>query len=92
MSTKQLPVSDFCEHAADEMAAVEGSNTIVELTRNGQIIAYLTPAPRPKSSTGTLADWIGTGLGMVSYAPGVDPDEPAFSPEEWEDFPHGSKE
>ncbi len=90
MSTKQITVPDFCAHAADELLAVEQGDTVVELMRDGQIIAYLSPAPRPKGSTGTMADWIGSGIGTVSFAPGVDPDEPAFTPEEWEDFPHSS--
>ena len=90
MSTKQISVAEFCAHVADEMADVERGSTVVELTRNGEIIAYLSPATRSKSSTGTLADWIGSGEGTVFFAPGVDPDEPAFEPEEWEEFPESS--
>jgi hypothetical protein len=54
------------------------------LTRNGRTVAYLSPAPQPKGSTGTLADWEGTGSGF-DLAPGCSLDDPAWSPEEWED-------
>jgi hypothetical protein len=40
----------------------------------------------PEEPAGTLADWIGSGVGTMSYGPGYDPDEPAFAPEDWEAF------
>lgn len=86
MSTKQIPVADFCEHAADALQAVENSHLFVELMRDGQIVAYLSPAPKPNGNTGTLGDWIGTGAGYM-LAPGSSLDDPAFTPEEWEEFP-----
>ncbi len=87
MSTKQITIADFCAHAADEMVAVEQGEMVVELVRDWKIVAYLSPAPKPDAATGTLADWIGAGAGTVVFAPGIDPDEPAFAPGEWEDFP-----
>jgi hypothetical protein len=86
MSTKQIPVADFCEHAADALQAVENNHLFVELMRDGQIVAYLSPAPKPKGDTGTMADWIGTGAGYT-LAPGCSLDDPTFTPEEWEEFP-----
>ena len=91
MSVKQITLPDFLSHAADELKAVEQDHTMIELTRDGAIVAYLSPAPKPKGHTGTLGDWIGTGIGTVGFAPGVDPDEPAFTPEEWEEFPHDAE-
>jgi|GEM_PF-850054 len=86
MSTKQINIPDFCAHVAEEVLAVEQGNTVVALTRDGQIIAYLSPAPKPNGSTGTLADWMGTGSGFT-LAPGCSLDDPAWTLEEWEDFP-----
>ena len=86
MSIKQITIPDFCAHAADELLAVEHNHTFVELVRDGQIIAYLSPAPKPNGNTGTMADWIGTGAGYA-LAPGCSLDDPAFTPEEWEEFP-----
>jgi len=90
MGTKQISVAEFTAHTEEALRAVEQDHTFVELTRDGETVAYLSPAPKPHGHTGTLGDWIGTGSGLVYYAPGVDPDEPAFSPEEWEEFPHDS--
>lgn len=90
MSTKQITISEFCAHTAEALQAIEKDRTMVALVRDGTIVAYVSPAPQPKGNTGTLADWIGTGIGTVSFAPGVDPDEPAFTPEEWEEFPDDS--
>lgn len=86
MSTKQIDIPDFCAHVADELRAVEHGNAIVALTRDGQIIAYLSPAPKPNSSTGTFADWSGTGSGYT-LAQGSSLDDPSWTPEEWEEFP-----
>lgn len=87
MSTKKITVRDFCAHAAEEVASVEAAGTVLELTREGRIVAFLTPAPQPLAPEArSRADWIGSGLGTVAFAPGFDPDEPAFAPEEWEEF------
>lgn len=86
MSTKQINIPDFCAHVADELKEVEQGKTVVALTRDGQIIAYLSPAPKPNGASGTLADWTGTGSGFT-LAPGTSLDDPAWDSEEWEEFP-----
>ena len=90
MSTQQMPVAEFCEHTMDALQAVEKHRVHVELVRDGQVIAYLSPAVQPLGTTGTLADWMGTGAGYT-LAAGESLDDPTFSPEEWEDFPESSK-
>lgn len=77
MSIKQITLPDFLSHAADELKAVEQNHTMIELMRDGQIVAYLSPAARPTGSSGTLADWSGTGAGYT-LAPGCSLDDPAF--------------
>ena len=90
MSTRQLTISDFAAHCVDEIRAVENGDTVVELIRDGKIIAIINPvAPGP--TTGTFGDCIGSGIGTVRFAPGVDPDEPTWTPEEWEEFPDDAK-
>lgn len=86
MSPKQMNIPDFCAHAADELREVEQGHTVVALTRDGQIIAYLSPAPKPTGTSGTLADWTGTGSGFT-LAPGSNLEDPAWESEEWEEFP-----
>ncbi len=84
MSTRQLSISDFAAHCSDELSSIEKSATVVELVRDGKIVAFLCPAAQPKGSTGTLSDWMGTGAGF-NLAPGCSLEDPAFAPEEWED-------
>ena len=81
-----MSISDFAAHCLDELSSVENGATVVELVRDGQVVAYLSPAPKPNGNTGTLADWMGTGAGYT-LAPGSCLDDPAFTPEEWEEFP-----
>ncbi len=90
MSVKQISLPDFLSHAAEELQAVEKGGLCVELVRDGQIVAYLSSAPKPNGSTGTLADWMGTGAGY-RLAPDASLDEPTFSPDEWEEFPDSNK-
>jgi len=90
MGVTQMALPDFLSHAADALQTVEEDNVCMELMRDGKIVAYVSPAPQKTKKAGALGGWIGAGLGSVSFAPGVDPDEPAFSHEEWEGFPHDS--
>ncbi|HCN75820.1 MAG TPA: hypothetical protein DIT13_01335 [Verrucomicrobiales bacterium] len=90
MSIQQIPVAEFCEHAMDALQSVEKNHVLVELVRDGQIIAYLSPAPQPSGNTGTLADWMGTGAGYT-LAAGESLDDPTFAAEEWEDFPESGQ-
>ena len=87
MSTKQITISEFCAHTAEALQIVELDGALVEVVRDGTPVAYLSPAPQAVGDTGTLGTWIGTGIGTVLFAPGMDPDDPAFAPEEWEEFP-----
>jgi antitoxin (DNA-binding transcriptional repressor) of toxin-antitoxin stability system len=86
MSTKQISISEFCAHTAEALQAIEEHPALVELVRDGKIVAYLSPAPQPKGSAGTLGDWEGTGAGFT-LAPGCTLEDPAFSPGEWEELP-----
>lgn len=86
MSTKRLTISDFKDHCVEELETVEKSGAVIEITRDGRIIAVVEPPPAPEG-TGGLGDWIGSGAGSVVFAAGYDPDETAFAPEEWEEFP-----
>ncbi len=69
MDTRQLNIADFAAHCADELSSIEKSATVVELMRDGKVIAFVCPAAKPKGGTGTLSDWMGTGAGF-SLAPG----------------------
>jgi hypothetical protein len=85
MSTRTIPVSDFTAHPDADLALVEHGDLTIELTRDGKVIAIITP-PEPEP-TGTIADWIGSGAGTMTLAPGCTLEDPAFEPEDWEEFP-----
>lgn len=85
MSTRQLSIGDFAAHCLDEIKAVEHGDTVIEILSNGgKVIAVVNPPPAEPE--GPLADWLGSGAGLMSYAPGYDPAAPAFAPEDWEVF------
>jgi antitoxin (DNA-binding transcriptional repressor) of toxin-antitoxin stability system len=84
MSTRTIPVSEFTAHPDADLARVESGDLTIELTRDGKVIAIITP-PEPEPS-GTIADWIGSGVGFT-LAPGCTLEDPAFEPEDWEEFP-----
>lgn len=86
MSTKHINIPDFFAHAAEALKEVEQGKTMVALTRDGQVIAWLSPATKPHGTSGTLADWAGTGSGF-NLAPGCTLEDPAWEPGEWEEFP-----
>lgn len=83
MNTRQLSITDFKSHCTAEIRAVERGGVVVELTRHGRTVALVTPPSAAKSAP-TLADWIGSGKGTVTFAPGYDPSAPAVAPDDWE--------
>jgi len=58
MSTRTIPVSDFTAHPDADLALVEHGDLTIELTRDGKVIAIITPQnqnrPAP-SPTGSVA-------------------------------------
>ena len=91
MSTRQLTLGNFAAHCLDEIKSVQDGDTVIEILSSGKVVAVLSPPP-PEEPAGTLADWMGSGAGTVTFAPGYDPDEPAFAPEEWEEFSQGKED
>ena len=87
---KTLSVSEFKAHCTDALRTVERTGIPVQITRHGKPVAMVCkprdafPAqPRPT----TLRDWMGSLAGSIEYAKDHDPEEPAFSPEDWEEHP-----
>ena len=91
MSTRQLTLGNFAAHCLDEIKSVQDGDTVIEILSSGKVVAVLSPPP-PEEAAGTLADWMGSGAGTVTFAPCYDPDEPAFAPEEWEEFSQGKED
>ncbi len=82
MSTRQISLSQFAGHCVEELATAQRQHTILEIMGAEGPLALVSPLPA--QTTGTIADWIGTGAGFT-LAPGCTLEDPAFEPNEWED-------
>lgn len=85
MSTRQLTLGNFAAHCLEEIESIQKGDVVIEILDAGKVVAVLSPPPA-EEPTGTLAEWLGSGSGIMSYGPGYDPDEPAFAPDDWEAF------
>lgn len=66
MSTRQLSIGDFAAHCLEEIKSIQSGDTVLEIVSSGgKVIAILNPAPQEQDE-GTLADWMGSGAGLVS--------------------------
>lgn len=83
MTVRQISISEFKAHCTSELREVEKGELVLELTRHGKTVAVVQ-APSESPSAPTLADWVGSGKGTVTFGPGYDPAAPAFEPDEWE--------
>lgn len=77
MSTRQLTLGNFAAHCLDEIKSVQSGDTIIEILSSGKVVAVLSPPP-PEEPAVTMADWMGSGAGYMTYGPGYDPDAPTF--------------
>lgn len=85
MSTRQLTIGNFAAHCLEEIESIQKGDVVIEILDAGKVVAVLSPPPA-EEPTGTLAEWLGSGSGIMSYGPDYDPDEPAFAPDDWEAF------
>jgi prevent-host-death family protein len=89
-SPQTLSVSEFKAHCTDVLRSVENTGIPLQITRHGRPVAVVcrpadTLAPQQKAKP--LRDWMGSLAGSVQFAKDYDPEEPAFTPEDWEDHP-----
>lgn len=85
MITKQISVSEFKAHCAEELRAVETEDCALQITRHGKIIAVVE---KPHSTVSELpkdwSDYLGKLSGTAQFPEDYDPAEPAWSEDEWE--------
>jgi hypothetical protein len=85
MTTKQISVSEFKAHCAEELRAVEVENRALQITRHGKIIAEVG---KPRTAEPKLpkdwSDYLGALCGTAKFADDYDPAESAWSDDEWE--------
>jgi antitoxin (DNA-binding transcriptional repressor) of toxin-antitoxin stability system len=89
MIVKQISISEFKAHCAEEIRAVETADVTLELTRHGKVIAKVIQPHSPTTTTAgkTVADLMGSLRHFPIGLTGADFDEPTFSPEDWEEHP-----
>jgi len=75
MTVRRISISEFKVHCTEELRKIEKGDLILEVTRRGKVIAVVQPVV---ASTPTLAEWIGSGAGLMSPAASSQFDEPAF--------------
>lgn len=83
MMMRQISISEFKAHCAEEILQLEKSEVVLELTRHGKTVA-LVQSPAAAASAPSLKDWVGSGKGTVTFAPDYDSSTTAFGPDEWE--------
>jgi hypothetical protein len=65
-------------HCTEYLRKIETSQTPLEITRHGKVVAVVNP-PSPKGPA-TLAEWIGSGKGLMIEGAEDLFDEPTFEP------------
>ena len=85
MTTKQISVSEFKAHCAEELRAVEAEDCALQITRHGKIIAVVE---KPRTTKLDLpqnwSDYLGKLSSATQFAQDYDPVESAWSEDEWE--------
>ena len=80
---KTLGADELKAHWDEELKAVEEEGLTLHLTRQGKVVAVLTP---PKEETPTLKEWIGSGAGLMSQEAIESFDDPTWTSQGWEEF------
>ncbi len=89
---KKITISEFKTHCTEYIRALENSDEIIEITRHGKVVAIAKKPDAPESSEPqTIGGSMGLLRGSVIFAEDYDPDEPTFSPEDWEDHPSNQR-
>ena len=76
MTTKQISVSEFKAHCAEELRAVEIEDHALQITRHGKIIAVVeNPRPVEPDLPKDWSDCLGKLSGTAQFAEDYDPAE-----------------
>ena len=85
-----LSVSEFKAHCTDVLRSVETTGIPLQITRHGKPVAVVCrpgDAPASQQKAKPLREWMGSLAGSVRFAKDHDPEEPAFTTQDWEDHP-----
>ena len=85
MATKQISVSEFKAHCAEELRAVESEDCTLQITRHGKVVAVVEkPKPTEPHLPKDWSDYLGNLRGTTQFAKDYDPTESTWSDDEWE--------
>lgn len=77
-------MTDFKAHCTEYVRAVENGAPSISITRHGKVVAKLIGAEESAKPKRTLASYMGSLRGTVTYAPDYDEDEPTWADDEWD--------
>ncbi|HEY5893374.1 MAG TPA: type II toxin-antitoxin system Phd/YefM family antitoxin [Chthoniobacterales bacterium] len=78
---RSIPISEFKTHCTQALREVEETGVILHITRHGKVVAIIEPPEEEKAPT--IAEWAGSGRGLMEFSSDYNPDESACAPEEW---------
>ena len=85
MTIKQISVSEFKAHCAEELRAVETEDYALQITRHGKIIAVVEkPQLQEPELPKDWSDYLGNLSGTVQFTEDYASIESAWSDDEWE--------
>jgi antitoxin (DNA-binding transcriptional repressor) of toxin-antitoxin stability system len=79
MTVKQISISEFKAHCAEEIRAVEKGELELKITRHGKVIAIA----RAPQATPTNVTFLGAGMNTAYLSSEYDPHAPAFAESDW---------
>ena len=75
-----ISISEFKAKCTERLRAVEEHGLTLQITRHGKVVATVTP---PRANEPTMADWIGSGAGMMAPDASALFDGPSWEPGDW---------
>jgi prevent-host-death family protein len=84
LQIQSIPMTDFKARCTEYVRAVENGEPPISITRHGKVVAKLIGPEEPEKTTRTLADYMGSLRGTITYADDYDEDEPTWADDEWD--------
>jgi len=81
---QSIPMTAFNARCTEYVRAVENGEPSISITRHGKVVAKLIGPEESATPTRTLANYMGSLRGTVTFSPDYDPHAPAFEDDEWE--------
>jgi prevent-host-death family protein len=81
---QSVPLTEAKAHLAEYVRAVENGEPSISITRHGKVVAKLIGPEEVETPPRTLASYMGSLRGTITYAADYDEDEPTWADDEWD--------